>query len=99
MTSRTTQITVRFSSPFLLPGFEPQPAGAYRVDYDEESIDSNSRLAWLRVGAFVHLPAIGMQGSLQQLVPIEPAKLDALLEQDRANSARFANTQGRRHSG
>lgn len=69
------------------------------VDYDEEPIDSNSRLARLRVCAFVHLPVIGMQGPLQQMVPIEPAKLNALLEQDSANSARFANTPRRRQSG
>ena len=40
MTTRTTQTIVRFSSAFLLPGFDaPQPAGEYRVDQDEESID------------------------------------------------------------
>ena len=38
MTTRTTQTIVRFSSAFLLPGFDaPQPAGEYRVDQDEES--------------------------------------------------------------
>ena len=47
---------------FLLPGFDaPQPAGDYRVDQDEELIEAFSRLAWRRVGAFIHLPAIGMQ--------------------------------------
>lgn len=81
MTSRTTQISVHFLSPFLLPGFEaPLPAGECPVDYDEESIESAFRLAWRRVGGFVHLPAIGAAGSLRQMVPVEPAHLAAALE-------------------
>jgi hypothetical protein len=83
MTRRTTQTVVRFSSPFLLPCFDaPQSAGDYRVDHDEEAIDGLSRLAWLRVGTFIHLPGIGQQGALHQMVPINPADLDAALEKD-----------------
>ena len=71
MTTRTTQTVVRFSSAFLLPGFDaPQPAGEYLVDQDEESIDGLSRLAWRRVAAFIHLPGIAMRVPTQQMVPI-----------------------------
>ena len=87
MTTRTTQTVVRFSTPFLLPGFDaPQPAGDYRVDQDEELIEVFSRLSWRRVGAFVHLPAIGMNGQTRQMVPASPADLDAALEKDRQKS-------------
>ena len=87
MTTRTRQTVVRFSSAFTLPGFDaPQPAGEYRVDQDEESIDGLSRIAWLRVAAFIHLPAIAMQAHTQQMVPINPADLDAALEKDRQKS-------------
>lgn len=83
MTTRTTQTVARFSSPFLLPGFDaPQPAGDYRVDQDEELIEVFSRLAWRRVTAFVHLPAIGMNGQTHQMVPVNSADLDAALERD-----------------
>ncbi|MFC3723516.1 hypothetical protein [Neoaquamicrobium sediminum] len=83
MITRTTQTVVRLSLPFQLPGFDaPQPAGDYRVDQDEELIEVLSRLAWRRVGAFVHLPAIGMNGQTQQMVPIDPADLDSVLEKD-----------------
>jgi hypothetical protein len=88
MTSRTTQTVVSFSAPFVLPGFSAsQPAGDYRVDYDEEAIEGVERLAWRRVGAFIHLPAIhlstlGTHGSTQQMVPITTADLDAVLEKD-----------------
>ena len=87
MTTRSTQTVARFSSPFLLPGFDaPQPAGDYRVDQDEEAIDGISRLAWRRVGAFIHLPAIAANSSTQQMVPINPEDLDAALEKDRQQS-------------
>ena len=43
MASRTTQTVVSFSSAFRLPGFDgQQPAGSYRVDSDEESIEGSS---------------------------------------------------------
>jgi hypothetical protein len=43
MASRTTQTVVCFSSTFGLPDIDaPQPAGSYRVDHDEESIESVS---------------------------------------------------------
>ncbi|MFN4272154.1 MAG: hypothetical protein ACK4F5_05030 [Aliihoeflea sp.] len=84
MTTRSTQTVVRFASPFLLPGFDtPLPAGDYRVDQDEELLDVSSRLAWRRVGAFVHLPALGIEGQSQQMVPITPADLDAALQKDK----------------
>ena len=87
MTTRTTQTIVRFSSAFLLPGFDaPQPAGEYRVDQDEESIDGLSRLAWRRIAVFIHLPAIALQVPTQQMVPINPADLDAALEKDHPKS-------------
>ena len=39
-----TQTVVCFSSTFGLPDVDgPQPAGSYRVDHDEESIESLSR--------------------------------------------------------
>jgi len=84
MTLRTIQTTIRFSSPFGLLGFDlPQPAGEYRVDHDEQLIDEISRPAWRRVGTFIHLPAIGMQGSTYQMVPITPAALEDVLDKDR----------------
>jgi len=87
MANRTTQAIVRFTNAFLLPGFDkPQPAGDYRVDHDEESIEGISRLAWRRVGSFIHVPGIGVQMSTHQMVPINAADLDAALEKDNKTS-------------
>ena len=83
MASRTTQTVVHFSSAFRLPGFgEPQPAGDYRVDHDEELVEGISRLVWRRTGAFIHLPAMAMHASVRHMVPINPADLEAALAMD-----------------
>jgi hypothetical protein len=87
MDSRTTRKTVRFLSAFSLPGFEtPLPPGQYLVDQDEEPIESGSSLAWRRVATFIRLPAISAKGLTQQMVPIDPAFLEAALEQDQKQS-------------
>lgn len=87
MTTRTTQTVVRFTAPFMLAGFDaPHPAGDYRVDQDEELLEISSRLAWRRVGAFIHLPAIGIDGPTKHMAPIDPADLDAALEKDHQQS-------------
>ncbi|PBB89105.1 hypothetical protein CK215_29450 [Mesorhizobium sp. WSM3864] len=84
MTTRTTSTVVRFNAVFLLPGFDaPQPAGEYHVDLDEEALESASHTAWRRVAAFIHLPAISLRGSKEQMVQIEPALLEAALDKDR----------------
>lgn len=84
MTNRTTHTVVQFKSAFVLPGFDkPQPAGDYAVDSDEELIDAASRLVWRRTSTFIHLPAISAPASKQQMVPVDPADLDAALEHDR----------------
>jgi hypothetical protein len=84
MTARTTQTIVYFSNTFLLPNFDaPQPAGDYRVDYDEELIEGISQVAWRRAGTFIHLPAIGTRRTMQHMVPIDPTDLDAALRKDR----------------
>lgn len=84
MAIRTTQTAVHFSAPFRLPAFDTlQPAGEYCVDHDGEAIEGVSWLAWRRVGAFIHLPSIGMHGPVQQMVPINPADPDAALEKDK----------------
>jgi len=63
-----------------MPGFDAsQPPGEYLVDRDEEPVEIASHLAWRRVATFIHLPAISTKGSTQQMVPIDPALLDAAL--------------------
>nr|WP_292763709.1 hypothetical protein [Mesorhizobium sp.] len=71
MTTRTTQMIVRFSASFMLPGFDTaQPVGDYRVDQDEELPELSSHIAWRSAGAFIHLPANGIDGRTHTMVPI-----------------------------
>jgi len=85
MNTRTTETTIRFSSAFLLPGYgDPQPPGEYQVDHHEELIDGIARLAWRRVGTFIHLPAIASRATTRQMVPIDPDDLDAALKKDQS---------------
>jgi hypothetical protein len=72
MVSRTTRTVVCFSSTFGLSDVDGlQPAGSYRVDHDEESIESLCRLAWRRVASFIYQPRIGQHGATHQMVPIK----------------------------
>ncbi|WP_448956004.1 hypothetical protein [Labrys neptuniae] len=83
MTVRTTRSTVTFTKPFHLVGFnENQPAGEYRVDIDEELIEGLSFLAYRRVAALVHLPALSQSQTSIQVASIPPATFDAMLERD-----------------
>ncbi len=79
MITRTTQTVGRFLSAFALPG-KKQPAGSYRIDYVEEVLEGLSTRAWHRVEAFICLPSGETSKLPQQIVPIDPADLDAVLE-------------------
>jgi len=89
MTTRTSEKTVTFRKPFVLGGFEKLlPAGAYRVETDEELLDGISFSAYRRVLTLLHLPTKPGQLGLTQTLTIDPNELDAALERDRAASER-----------
>jgi hypothetical protein len=84
MSTRTTRSVVRFSSAFLLSGFDaPQPAGEYEVEQDEELIEGVASVAYRRVATFIHLPALSARSLTRQMMPIDPAELEAALAKDR----------------
>ena len=79
MRTKTTSIT--FERPFALSGIdEPLPPGSYRIDTDEESIDSFSRLAWRRVATTIEVQVHGET----KILTVNPAMLDELLRRDHA---------------
>ena len=64
MPVRTTETTVTFKRPFILPELEgPQPAGTYRLVTDEEEISGLSFLAFRRTGTMLRLPSLATSGS------------------------------------
>lgn len=87
MTTRTTRTRIRFSSAFRLSGFDaPLPAGEYEIEQDEEEIEGVSAIAYRRVATFIHTPAISVRSLTRQMVPIDPAELDAALAKDRGEA-------------
>ncbi len=60
MTTRTTRSVAVFNSAFTLGGIDGElPAGSYRIESEEELIESLSFVAFRRVETTIELPAIG----------------------------------------
>lgn len=86
MPVRTTETTVTFKRPFILPEFEgPQPAGTYRLVTDEEEISGLSFLAFRRIGTMLRLPSLATSGRAEQMISIDADDLAAALTADGEN--------------
>ncbi len=82
---RTTTKTVTFARPFVLAGYgDPLPAGNYVVETDEELLDGVSFVAYRRISTVLHLHARPSSPGRRQVLPIDPAELDAALTRDHA---------------
>lgn len=83
MTIRTISKTVTFSHPFRLDGLEePQPAGDYQIETDEELMDSLSFIGYHRLATLIHLHPRADQPGMVQEMTIDPAQLDIALAAD-----------------
>ena len=88
MAGRTTRTSVTFSRPFSLADVDGiQPAGTYRVQTVDVTLDNLSFLAYRRVSTTIELPAIGTLSSRRQMVSIDPLELEAALKRDPGGSA------------
>ncbi len=80
MPVRTTETTVTFKRPFILPEFEgPQPAGTYRLVTDEAEISGLSFLAFRRIGTMLRFPSLATSGRPEQMISIDADDLAAAL--------------------
>jgi hypothetical protein len=87
MTIRTTERIVKFAQPFTLRGFdEVLPAGAYRVETDEELLESLSFPVYRRTLTVVHVPTTSDQPGVKRTISIDPHELDAALKRDRMSA-------------
>jgi hypothetical protein len=87
MAGRTTRISVTFSQPFSLPDIDGiQPAGTYRVQTVDVSLDNLSFLAYRRISTTIELPGVGTASSRRQVINIDPRELEAALTRDRAGA-------------
>jgi hypothetical protein len=87
MAGRTTRRSVTFSHPFSLAGTDGiQPAGTYRVQTVDVSLDNSSFLAYRRISTTIELPCVGTASLRRQVIAIDPLELEAALTKDRAGS-------------
>lgn len=85
---RTSEQTVTFRRPFVLPGLAGiQPAGDYAVEIDEELLDGISFAVYRRIRALVHLHAKPGEPGVTQVVAVDPNELDAAMARDKAPAA------------
>ena len=76
-------MSVTFSRPFSLGNVDGiQPAGTYRIETLEVTIDNLSFLAYRRVSTTIQLPAVGTASSRRQVVVIDPLELERALQAD-----------------
>lgn len=86
MDLRTTRSTVRFTHPFLLPGYEEDlPAGDYEVIVEEEPLQGLSFAAYRRIASYLLIRTPG-GSSITEMRPINPRDLEAALSRDRTLS-------------
>ena len=84
MATRTTETIVTFRKPFTLTALDgPQPAGAYRLETDEEEVEGLSFAAFRRATTMLHLPALSSSSRTTEVVPVDAAELTAALAADR----------------
>ncbi len=75
MLNRTRREDIVFKRPFALKGWaEPQPAGTYAVDTEEELIEGLSFPAYRGVSTMITRQA-ARAGELVQAIPVDPREL------------------------
>ena len=76
MLSRTRREDMVVRHPFSLKGWaEPQPAGTYAVETEEELIEGLSFPAYRRVSTTITRRATRAAGALVQAIPVDPREL------------------------
>ena len=84
MAIRTTRSTATFHAPFVLAEIdEPQPAGNYRIETDEEIVEGNERTVYVRVATLLFLE----NGATTRIVTVNPNGLQAALASDASRAA------------
>lgn len=79
MAVRMTSAEVTFRRPFVLHGFDKiEPAGTYKVETEEESIDDVSFPVWKRLATVMHVT----RGGATEYVRIDPEDLRKALARD-----------------
>jgi len=83
MITRRVRTIVEFKRPFLLPAVgKVLPAGRYRVETDEISVDGRSVTAYWRIATRIFPATTGARPEVSEGVRIEAEELAAALVHD-----------------
>ncbi len=78
---------VTFNRPFVLDEIDSElPAGTYRVETEEETLDNISFIAYRRVATHFFAPSRPGVSSTAQMWMIHPKGLERALSRDKANA-------------
>ena len=82
-----------FSRPFSLSDLDGiQPAGTYRIQTLDVTLDSLSFLAYRRVSTTIELPSVGVARSRRHVIAIDPLELETALNRDSTETAEDIQT-------
>jgi hypothetical protein len=80
MLTRTSHSQVTFRRPFRLAGMDAAaPAGSYKVDLEEERLDTLTVEAWRQTAVILQIATAGVT----EYVTVDPQDLREALERDR----------------
>lgn len=84
MTNRITHKIVTFAAPFQLKGMgNLAPAGSYEIRTEEEPLGDFMYPVFHRVSHTIYLPRPQGQIGLGEIIEIDPAELDAVLQAEK----------------
>jgi len=79
MQTRTSHSQVTFRRPFRLPGMDAAaPAGVYKIDMEEEQLDTLTVDVWRQTSAVLEIATAGVT----EHVSVDPQALHAALQLD-----------------
>lgn len=83
MSIRSTESIVTFNNAFRLSVLDADlPPGTYRIVFDDEEIAGLSFLAYRRVAAMIHIPALGTSRLPRQIIRVDYDELEAVIRAD-----------------
>jgi hypothetical protein len=94
METRTTHSTVTFRHPFQLAGMDgTAPAGRYRLDMEEEKLDTLTFESWRQTAVILQVARAGVT----EYLPIDPQELRDALVRDSAIASQSSQPLGERN--
>jgi len=83
MMTRTSHSTVNFQRPFRLEGMDAvAPAGSYKVDLEEERLDTLTIEAWRQTAVILQIATAGVT----EYVTVDPQELRDAIVRDRSDA-------------